>query len=223
MTGGRSGVTRSDWPDRQGNNVFTPDAVTMPSKSGNHEDMAHPSVRFSVPTAETIERILVEQSACQPPGAAADRLRSDRRTVRIGRGRDAFERAAEALMTWQVHRMAGFRVTATNDRAAEGETAILVRRIGPIVLVLACRISTTDLGAEGTKGFRYAALPLHVEVGEQEFAVVIENDEVFFLLTSLSKPASRLVALAGPIPRLVERRVRTGYVKAVTRLVRGIG
>jgi uncharacterized protein (UPF0548 family) len=62
------------------------------------------------------------------------------RTTVIGRGRDVFGAAADALMTLQMHRDVGLHVTASGPRAEPGVVAAM--RMGPrrVGIGFRCRV-----------------------------------------------------------------------------------
>src|SRR5689334_9671001 len=83
----------------------------------------------------------------------------------VGRGRAAFDRAADGLLTWRMHAGAGLRIAAVSgDRAAPGVLVLL--RIGP--LGVPCRVVYTVDDADH-RGFAYGTLPGHPERGEEAF------------------------------------------------------
>lgn len=137
----------------------------------------------------------------------------------VGRGRTAFERAAEALLTWRMQPEAGLRVLAVStDRAAPG--ALLVLRIGPgpLGLTVPCRIVYT-VDDPGHRGFAYGTLPGHPEKGEELFSVRLTPDgEVRARIRAFSRPASFLARAGGPATRIVQRYAARRYIAALRRL-----
>jgi len=75
------------------------------------------------------------------------------RRARLGTGRAVFERSAAALMSWQMHRAAGLRVTAEGD-ARPGER--VVSRIAPAIAA-PCRVVYV-IDEPGRRGFAYGTL-----------------------------------------------------------------
>ena len=137
-----------------------------------------------------------------------------RRDVAIGRGRDAFERAAEGLLTWRMHRLAGLAADAGAPRAGVG----VVVRLGVAGLTFGCQVVyLVDEPRE--RGFAYGTLPGHPERGEESFTVTLDGDGVVRArIRAFSRPATRLARAGGPVTRLVQAYVTGRYVRALRRL-----
>jgi uncharacterized protein (UPF0548 family) len=136
------------------------------------------------------------------------------RNIVIGDGLGAFRAAGECLMTWEMHRRAGLRVTASSPRAATG-TNVLVR-IGPSWLPLdaPCRVLHT-VEQPDRIGFTYGTLEGHPEQGEESFSVLLDGDVVRFVIIAFSRPASLATRLAGPIGRFAQGKILDRYQDAV--------
>ncbi|GAA0506026.1 DUF1990 domain-containing protein [Paractinoplanes deccanensis] len=139
-----------------------------------------------------------------------------RRDVRVGDGRAAFEAAADGILRWEMHRAAGFAVSAGADRAAPGVTVTLRAGWGPVRLTIPCLVVYT-IEEENRRGFAYGTLPGHPERGEEAFAVEL-TDAVYVRIRAFSRPASLLARAGGPVSRLVQEHVTDRYVEAVRRL-----
>ncbi|MDX6743438.1 DUF1990 domain-containing protein [Actinocorallia sp. A-T 12471] len=127
-----------------------------------------------------------------PPGYSHLRVR---RT--IGHGEAAYRAAAEALMTFAMHRGIPVGVRAGADRAAEGV---------PVTVTLAglvrapCRIVWTVEEPRRT-GWAYGTLAGHPESGEESFVVEHHADDAVTLtVTAFSRPA---LALLRPLQPLI--------------------
>ena len=139
------------------------------------------------------------------------------RQARIGAGREVFERAGAALMSWQVHRTAGLRVTADGD-ARPG-----LRVVSRLALVIAapCRVVYV-IDEPDRRGFAYGTLCGHPESGEESFLVTIDEDgQVLFTVRAFTRPGSLLGRLSGPAGRLAQRLVAERYIRAARRLATG--
>ena len=113
-----------------------------------------------------------------------------RRSRRVGRGWADFERAADALLTWQMHRRAGLAVTASHERVETGAVAEL--RLGVGRLGLRAPVRVVDVFDEpNRRGFAYGTLPGHPESGEEAFVVHRHADAVLLSIRSLTAPAAR--------------------------------
>jgi uncharacterized protein (UPF0548 family) len=129
-----------------------------------------------------------------------------------------FDVAARDLTGWLVHEKAGLHVH-TSDATAQIGT-VVVMRLGPrpLSLRIPCRVVQV-FDEPRRKGFAYATLPGHPESGEERFVLDHEsNGDIRFTVTAISKPASRLARLGGPITRAVQDRMTQRYLAALDRL-----
>lgn len=113
-------------------------------------------------------------------------------------GRDTFERAAEAVLTWRMHRAAGIRVEASADRAAPGVTVRAGVGVGPLRLAAPCEVVWVAEEPDRA-GFGYGTLPGHPESGEESFVVTRDGKgRVWFTITAFSRPDRWFTRAAGP-------------------------
>ena len=152
---------------------------------------------------------------CTRTGVVPDGFDELRRSRRVGSGRADFERAADALLTWQMHRRAGIAVMASHERVEPGAVAEL--RLGVGRLGLRAPVRVVDVVDEPTRrGFAYGTLPGHPESGEESFVVELgETGDVTLTITAVSRPASRLARLAGQVGRRVQSRITDRYLSAL--------
>jgi uncharacterized protein (UPF0548 family) len=137
-----------------------------------------------------------------------------RRAATIGSGPSVFQRAADAVLSWDMHRAAGLRVPAGTGPAAPGVEVRL--RAGPFTIP--CRVVYT-IDDAACRGFAYGTLPGHPERGEEAFLVTLADDgEVRFHVRAFSRHATFLARCGGPATSMVQRYVTTRYVTAVRRL-----
>jgi uncharacterized protein (UPF0548 family) len=137
----------------------------------------------------------------------------------VGHGREAFERAVDALMTWRMQQRAGLTlVRVSAERAAPGVEVLL--RIGPFRIP--CRvIYTVDEPDHG--GFAYGTLPGHPERGEEAFTVrLTANGEVRGRIRAFSRPATLLPRLGGPLLPVVQRFAARRYLTALRGFALGV-
>ena len=112
--------------------------------------------------------------------------------------RDAFEVAAEAVLTWRMHREAGMRMAASAERAAPGVTVRTGMGVGPLRLTAPCEVVWTAEEPDRA-GFAYGTLPGHPESGEESFVVTRDGKgRLWFTVTSFSRPARWFTRAAGP-------------------------
>jgi uncharacterized protein (UPF0548 family) len=146
---------------------------------------------------------------------------------RIGDGDEVFQRAADALLTWRMHRAAGIPVTATATPPQVGTDSL--GRLGPGMLIRRLR-TQTQLGLPvpcrvvrvvnepDRIGFAYGTLEGHPEAGEESFLVTRDKDGVYAAIRAYSRPATWYTHLAGPITRKAQQYAATRYAAALRRL-----
>lgn len=145
-----------------------------------------------------------------PPGF----LRHQR--SRILRRRD-FESAVHDLLSWRAHERAGLRVAASDIPLREGTVVLMRLGVGPLSLRIPCRV-TTLINEPQRRGFSYATLVGHPEVGEERFVLEHLNDgRIRFTITAISRPASRLARISGPMGRRFQLFMTERYLKALLR------
>ncbi len=159
-------------------------------------------------------------------GATAGWLPPDaqplRRTVAIGRGDRVFTRAADAIVGWRMHHLAGLDVVASTPTAQIGTTVVVTFVRGlPVGLSAPCRvIDVVDTG--NRRGFTYGTLPGHPVSGEERFEVSRDPDGTVRLhLVAFSRHATAVTRALGPAATLGQRLVTHRYVQAVRRAAAG--
>jgi uncharacterized protein (UPF0548 family) len=136
---------------------------------------------------------------------------------RLGRG--GFDVAAEAVLTFAMHR-AGEQVAASAPRAAPGVAVTTRIGLGPLRLIAPCRVVWAEDGPDRA-GFGYGTLAGHPARGEESFVVTREaGDEVWFTVTAFSVPARWYMAAAGPIAPLIQAYYARHRARALRRLYR---
>jgi uncharacterized protein (UPF0548 family) len=134
-------------------------------------------------------------------------------------GREVFADAADAVMTWRMHRAAGVRVQASAERAAPGVDVTMRIGAGPLRLPAPCRVVWT-VEEPGRAGWGYGTLPGHPARGEEAFVVSQAADGTTWLeVTAFSTPAGLLMRAAGPIAPLFQRAYAAQCARALRRLV----
>ncbi|GAA0328716.1 DUF1990 domain-containing protein [Actinoallomurus spadix] len=136
----------------------------------------------------------------------------------IGHGPDIMRAAADDLLEWRMHRAAGARIGGACTRVRPGDRVEVSLGIGPLRLVAPCRIIWTEDG-ERRAGFGYGTLPGHPARGEECFVVERDDDDaVWFTVTAFSRPARRIMRLAGPVAPLLQRAYAWACGRALRRL-----
>ena len=99
---------------------------------------------------------------------------------------EAFERASDALRSWEMHRGAGILVLA--DGPIEVGTNVAMRAPLPAGYVdVTCRIVAV-IDEPNRYGFAYGTLPAHVERGEEAFVVTRDGEASRFDVDAISRP-----------------------------------
>ena len=135
----------------------------------------------------------------------------------VGEGPAAFERAARAVLTWQMHRGAGLRVAASTPTVDPDVVVVAALGWPPFGLTVPCRVIYV-VDTELCRGFGYGTLPGHPEHGEEAFLVELAGDgRVYLTIRAFSRPATLLSRLGGPVGRQVQRLITDRYIRAVRR------
>jgi uncharacterized protein (UPF0548 family) len=133
----------------------------------------------------------------------------------IGAGRATFERAADALLAWQMHERAGLEVVASSPVVRPGEVVVVGIRLGPVRITAPCRVREV-VREERRAGFTYGTLPGHPVSGEESFFVEHHADDtVTASVTSVSRPAKWYTRFGAPASRIVQKLAARRYVGAL--------
>lgn len=129
-----------------------------------------------------------------------------------------FDATARDLFDWRMHSGAGLQVQAS-DIPLRSETVVLMRwGLGALSLKIPCRVLEV-IDEPARRGFTYGTLPGHPEAGEERFLLEHLNDgRILFTITALSRPASTLAKLGGPLSRAAQRFMTQRYLRALDRL-----
>lgn len=135
-----------------------------------------------------------------PPGFGRLRVRT-----RIGSGPGVFETAADAVLSWRMHRGMGVEITADAPRAEPGVRVVVGLGVGRLRLRAPCRVVWSEDGGRRA-GFGYGTLPGHPEHGEEAFVVErAEDGTVWLEVRAFSRPALWWTRAAGPLVPLFQR------------------
>ncbi|GAC70061.1 DUF1990 family protein [Gordonia soli] len=170
--------------------------------------------------AEADERRLLDAAFSYPEvGATAGTLPAGYHHMsvssRIGSGADVFDRARQAILSWQVQLRSGARVASSASTVVSGAVAVVSLGVGPLRLHAPVRIvEVIDDGRQA--GFSYGTLPGHPECGEERFVVDrAADDAVTFTVTAFSRPGSLLTRVGGPAARIAQRLMAERYLRAL--------
>jgi uncharacterized protein (UPF0548 family) len=139
------------------------------------------------------------------------------RSAVVGRGRDAFDRAAAAVFRWTAQRGAGLRIEASAPASSPGTVVLMTAGLRRLGLDVPCRVVWV-LDEPDRRGFGYGTLPGHPESGEESFVVTLEPDgDVVYSLRAFSRLATPLSRLGGPVSHRVQSLALDRYVAAIRR------
>lgn len=145
-----------------------------------------------------------------PPGFHPLHVRT-----RLGEGHGLFRRAAEAVMTWEMHRALGVGITASTDRATP-DTDVTVTLVG--LIKAPCRVVWT-VDEHRRAGWAYGTLPGHPERGEESFVVDRTGDGTVWLTVSAFSRAAKWYARAGGP---ATRGLQQAYARRCGVVLRGL-
>jgi len=135
--------------------------------------------------------------------------------VSIGHGLQLFTDAGNAVLRWQVQVRAGLQVSVSSPAAVPGTVLILGLGIGRLRLDAPCRV-VYAVDEPRRRGFAYGTLAGHPESGEEAFMIEHHDDgTVSFAITAFSRPSTRPARIAGPLGRIVQRRITARYLRSL--------
>lgn len=124
-----------------------------------------------------------------------------------------FAAARDALLTWEIHELAGLTVEASGP-VTVGAVVCLGLRLGPSRIRAACRVVAL-VDAPGRCAFAYGTLPGHPESGEELFEIRALGEGVAIRIRAFSRPARLSSRMAAPLARRVQDRVTDRYLSAL--------
>lgn len=143
------------------------------------------------------------------------------RSVVVGTGTAAFERAVAAVFDWRAQRSVGLRVRASGPASEPGTVVVLTAGLPRPGYDIPCRVVWAQTTGD-ERGFAYGTLPGHPESGEEAFLVRLgPGGEVVFSLRVFARLASPLARLGGPVSTLVQRLATERYLTAIRRAALG--
>ncbi len=191
---------------------------------------------LSKPTADDISRFLADRVAdtisyseigathfTAPAGYNIDHNR-----IKIGSGREDFERAKNALRAWKMFEMPWVELHRKKTPIEIGQNvAIVVSHYGFYSINGARIVYTFDEVGDEIEmerfGFAYGTLVDHGEIGEERFSVEFDRatEEVFYDLFAFSRPAALLAKIGYPITRGLQKEFARDSKTAMLRAVAG--
>ncbi|MCA6091619.1 DUF1990 domain-containing protein [Streptomyces sp. SCA3-4] len=144
-------------------------------------------------------------------------------TTRVGHGGADFRAAADAVLTWRMHRaMTGVRIPGGTPDPAPGVRVTPAIGFGPLSVSGPCAV-VWAVREERRAGFGYGTLPGHPERGEEAFVVTMDAEGgVLLTVLAFSRPARWFTRLAGPAVPLFQRYYARSCGRALRTLVQGV-
>lgn len=125
-----------------------------------------------------------------------------------------FDPAAEILLSWQIHSRAGLHVEASSREVGLGEVVVLTLGFRRMGVRAPCRVVEV-VDEQDRRGFVYCTLPGHPESGEESFIIERRADgTTWFTIEAVSRPATRLAKLGGPLTRRIQAVMTARYLRA---------
>jgi len=169
-------------------------------------------IPFDGPAERHLARARDQQPTYTGGLQAPASFRSLSRSRQLAPGEDSFRRAGETILGWDMHRRAGLTVRPSSPRATEGGTVVIGLGLAGVALAIPCRVKEV-YEQPNRLGFSYLTLPGHPECGMEQFLVELASDgSVRATVTAVSRPGTLLVALGGPVSRLVQRGMVDRYL-----------
>jgi uncharacterized protein (UPF0548 family) len=141
--------------------------------------------------------------------------RHDRYEAFLGQGGEVYHRSIRALRSWQAQRGAGVEVVPADAWVEEGETVLLLIRVGALHAVAPCRVIYV-IDEPSHLSFAHGTLPGHPEQGEVAFSIRIDATEnVTFQVISFSRTVDPLARLGAPLARRLQKRMTNRYMTAL--------
>lgn len=138
----------------------------------------------------------------------------------VGCGGGDFAVAADAVMTWRLHREAGVRFGTEALRASPRTEVVVGLGVGGLLVRAPCRVVWTVEEPRRT-GWAYGTLPGHPVRGEEAFVVVQDEDGTVRLeVLAFSRPAVWFTVALGPLLPVFQRWYARRCGRVLRRLVR---
>jgi uncharacterized protein (UPF0548 family) len=167
-----------------------------------------------------VSRLTYAEVGATERGSLPDGYRHLRHRTLLGEGPGVLREAADAILEFWMHRAAGVRIDASAPRAAPGVHVESRMGIGSLGLSAPCQVVWAEDG-ERRAGFGYGTLPGHPATGEESFVVELDDmGDVWFEVTSFSRPARWPMRMAGPFAPLFQRLYARRLGTTLRRLVR---
>lgn len=169
------------------------------------------------PSAELVREFVKSQESASCTyseiGATREQLPEgytvDHHRIKLGSGRETFDRAVAALKAWRQFDLGWVRIAPPGVPIEVGATVAIVTRHFGFRSLNAARIVYVidDAGPLKRFGFAYGTLAEHVECGEERFMIeLLEDGSVWYDILAFSRPHHFLVKLGFPLARRLQKR-----------------
>lgn len=146
----------------------------------------------------------------------------DRQRISLGHGEDVFEAAKDALCQWRQFPRDWTAIHPADAPLTPGTEVVVLCRVLGLWWANGARIIYTvdEAGPPRRFGFAYGTLPSHIECGEERFVVEMdESGQVWYDLSSFSRPCHWLVRLGYPLVRRYQAKFRRDSAAAMQAAV----
>jgi uncharacterized protein (UPF0548 family) len=148
----------------------------------------------------------------------------DRNRIRVGTGREAYERAVRALRRWKQFDLGWVRMAPTETPIEAGAIVAIITRHFGFWSLNACRVLYVidEDGPVKKFGFAYGTLSSHVERGEERFTIEwhASDDSIWYDILAFSRPNQFLIKLGLPLARMLQKRFARDSLNAMAEAVR---
>ena len=152
-------------------------------------------------------------------GPAPEGYRVSDRSVTVGSGRDAYQRAAPAVQSWAMLDIPWVVMYPDRPVPRPGLTAMVTARSYGIWTLNPVRI-VYQFEEDDRSGFAYGTVEGHAAAGEERFEVNIDDGGIVrYRLTAYSQLRHPLARLAPPLAHRIQSRFATGSLEAMEKAV----
>jgi uncharacterized protein (UPF0548 family) len=130
----------------------------------------------------------------------------DRNRVRLGQGREVFERATVLLKDWRMFALGWVELLPKSTTIEPGATvAVLIHHFG-FWSLNASRVVYV-FNEKRSFGFAYGTVEDHAERGEERFSIQwLDDDSVWYEIIAFSRPRQWQGRIAWPVGRMLQKK-----------------
>jgi uncharacterized protein (UPF0548 family) len=154
-----------------------------------------------------------------PPGYIVDRNR-----IKLGTGKEAYERAIAALRNWKQFDLGWVKMVPAETPIEVGAVVAIITNHFGFWSLNACRVVylIDEDGPVKKFGFAYGTLSSHVERGEERFTIEwhATDDTVWYDILAFSRPNQFVVRLGFPLARWLQKRFARDSLSVMNRMAK---